>query len=87
MDSSIENKKTQKPSDIIKGKLFLQYDFMKTILGQENMEKIIKYIEDKKGDLKDFDDEIKNIFGDDINEKNILKLKNFANKIIKGCYK
>ena len=87
MDSSIENKKTQKPSDIIKGKLFLQYDFMKTILGQENMEKIIKYIEDKKGDLKDIDDEIKNIFGDDINEKNILKLKNFANKIIKGCYK
>jgi serine/threonine protein kinase len=87
MNSTTEmNKKQTTPFEVIKGKLSIQYDFLVTKLGKENMEKFIKLIENKKKDINNINDDIKNIFGEDINEKNITKLKSLAKKIVKECY-
>ena len=88
MDSTknVQINKKETPSEIVKGKLSIQFDFIVTVFGKENTEKFIKNIENKNGDLKNIDEDIKNIFGEDINEKNISKIKNFAKKIVKACY-
>ena len=88
MDSTknVQINKKETPSEIVKGKLSIFFDFIVTVFGKENTEKFIKNIENKNGDLTNIDEDIKNIFGEEINEKNISKIKNFAKKIVKECY-